>query len=100
MVRVRFSQVALPLLLLAGVSCASPATPTARAGADQEIARAINWELRKDARFADVVAYCVDGTVRLQGRVADAAAAQDALRLARARARGGQVLLQLDVRPR
>lgn len=90
----------LTLLVLAAASCSSPASPTSRAGADQEIARAINWELRKDPRFADVVAYCVDGVVRLQGRVADAAAARDALELARARARGGHVLLQLDVRPR
>ena len=94
-------RIGLPaLFLVAMAACSSPATAGARAGADQEVARSINWELRKDPRFAEVVAYCVDGVVRLQGRVADAAAAQDALRLARARARGGQVLLQLDVRPR
>lgn len=90
----------LATVFLAAASCSSAATPASRAGADQEVARAINWELRKDPRFADVVAYCVDGIVRLQGRVADAAAARDARELARARARGGQVLLQLDVRPR
>jgi len=88
------------LLTLTLPGCPSAPTAGRKAGADQEVAKSINWELRKDPRLADVTAFCVGGRVTLEGRVADRAAAEDALRVAREHARGGDVVLKLEVRPR
>jgi osmotically-inducible protein OsmY len=90
---------AVLILAFALPGCA-PSTPARKAGTDQEIAKDINWELRKDPRLEGVTAYCADGRVTLEGRVSDRAAADEALRLARRRARGGEVVDKLDVRPR
>ena len=80
-------------------ACA-PHTPIQKAGADQDIARDINWELRKDSRFEQVTASCVEGTVTLQGRVASKPVEEEALRLAESHSRGARVVSKIEIRPR
>lgn len=86
--------VAVALLLPA---CA-PKTAVQAAGADQEIARDILWELRRDPRLKDVRVTCFEEIVTLEGLVADPAARQAAEDLARSHA--SKVLNKLTVKPR
>jgi len=60
----------------------------------------VNWELRKEARFSDVNAFCAEGIVTLQGRVDSKAVEEDALRVAQVRSRAARVVSKLQVRPR
>ena len=85
------------LLLLPG--CA-PRTPVEKAGSDQDIARDVSWELRKEPRFADVNALCSGGVVTLQGRVDSKAVEADAIKSAEASAHGSKVVSKLEIRPR
>jgi hypothetical protein len=85
------------LLLLPG--CA-PSTPVRKAALDQDIARDVNWELRKDARFAEVIASCTSGTVTLRGRVDSKAAESNAVQTALSGSRGSRVVSELEIRPR
>jgi osmotically-inducible protein OsmY len=82
-------------------SCAAK-SPADRAGVDQEIARNILWRYREDpkGRFRDVRVTCEEREITLEGRVADAKAAAEAIQIAMAEARGGKVESRLDVRPR
>lgn len=89
----------LVLLAIAHPGC-GPRTEIQKAGLDQDIARDVNWELRKEARFADVNAFCAEGVVTLQGRVDSKAVEEDALRVAQARSRTGRVVSKLQIRPR
>ena len=81
------------------LSC-GPRTPVQKAGEDQEIARDISWELRKDPRLEDVSVSCVDGVVTLSGRVDGQADSEKALDLAESWGRGAQVVNRLEIRPR
>lgn len=78
----------------------SPGTLIQKAGADQDIARDINWELRKDPRFELVSASCIESLVTLQGRVASKPIEEEALRLAESRSHGARVVSKLEIRPR
>jgi len=82
-------------------SCAAK-SPADRAGIDQEIARNILWRYREDpaGRFRDIRVTCDEREITLEGRVADAKAAADAIQIALSEARGGKVDSRLDVRPR
>jgi hypothetical protein len=86
-------------LLLCGPAC-TPQTSGERAGVDQEIARNILWRFHGDARFSSVRVICEERQITLEGRVEDAKAAADALKIAHTEARGGQVESRLEVRPR
>ena len=78
-----------------------PTTAVQKAGLDQDIARDINWELRKHRpRLDDVTAYCVEGVVTLQGRVDSKKVESEALEVASVHSRGCLVVSKLDVRPR
>jgi len=88
---------ALVALLLPG--CAAR-TQVQKAGADQDIARDVSWELRKDARFSDVNAFCAQGVVTLKGRVDTKGAEADAIKTAESSSHGGRVVSQLEIRPR
>jgi osmotically-inducible protein OsmY len=93
------------LALLAAALCLSSCaakSPAARAGVDQEIARNILWRYREDpaGRFRDVRVTCEEREITLEGRVADAKAAADAIQIAMSESRGGKVESRLDVRPR
>ncbi|HUR38732.1 MAG TPA: BON domain-containing protein [Planctomycetota bacterium] len=93
------------LALLAASLCLSSCaakTPADRAGVDQEIARNILWRYREDpaGRFRDVRVTCEEREITLEGRVADAKAAADAIQIAMSESRGGKVESRLDVRPR
>jgi osmotically-inducible protein OsmY len=92
---------ALLLLILLGPSC-GPKTPAEEAGIDQEITRNILWRYREDpaGRFRDVRVTCEEREITLEGRVADAKAAADAIQIAMSESRGGKVESRLDVRPR
>jgi len=85
------------LLLVPG--CA-PSTPVRKAALDQDIARDVNWELRKDSRFAEVNASCIAGTVTLKGRVDSKAVESDAVTRAGSASRGARVDSELEIRPR
>jgi hypothetical protein len=88
-------------LALLGPSCRSK-TSAEEAGIDQEITRNIMWTYRQDARqrFKDVRVTCEGREILIEGRVADARAAQDALQIAMSNSRGGKVVSNLDVRMR
>jgi osmotically-inducible protein OsmY len=90
-------------LCLCGVflllSC-GPHTAVQKAGGEQEVARDISWELRKDPRFGDVNVYCTEGVVTLQGRVDTKVVEQDAIRVATYQGRGARVVSKLVIRPR
>ena len=76
-------------------------TEVQKAGSDQDIARDVSWELRKDRRFELAVnVFCVEGTVTLTGRVDSREAEADAIRVAQSRSRGGRVVSKLEIRPR
>jgi osmotically-inducible protein OsmY len=62
--------------------------------------RDISWELRKDSRFNDVVAFCMDRVVTLTGRVDLKAFSDEACAIARTRGRGAEVVNRIEVRPR
>jgi osmotically-inducible protein OsmY len=79
--------------------CASP-TQIGKAANDQDVARDVSWELRKDARLSDVTVGCAGGTVTLKGRVDSRAAEADAVRIAQSSAHGGRVISELEIRPR
>ncbi|HXX94309.1 MAG TPA: hypothetical protein VEN81_11805 [Planctomycetota bacterium] len=85
------------LLLAAGCSGGSQAQ---KAALDQDVARDVNWELRKDARFAEVHASCAGGIVALRGRVDSRGVEADALKIAQTSAHGARVLSELEIRPR
>ncbi len=91
---------ALVLALLAVAGSCGPRTPVEKAGRDQEIAKDVQWELRKDARFAQVNPFCVDHVVTLEGRVSTQAEEAEAVRIANLRSRGAPVRSRLEVRPR
>jgi hypothetical protein len=91
--------VRLVLVALVLPACAPP-TQVQKAGLDQDIARDINWELRKDRRLEEVSAYCIDRVVTLEGHVSDPPSLEEALRIARAYSRGAPVVSNLDLRPR
>jgi osmotically-inducible protein OsmY len=84
-----------------GPAC-GPTTSAEQAGVDQEITRNIMWRLREDTRrrFQDVRVSCEGREVLIEGRVSDARAAQEAVQIAMANARGGRVVSKLDVRLR
>ena len=86
-------------LLLTG--CATP-TPVQRAAQDQDITRDILWEFHQDPtnRFEDVKVTTIDGIVTLNGRVGDAKAYQEAMKIAVTHSRRGQVTSQLQIRKR
>jgi osmotically-inducible protein OsmY len=88
---------ALVALLLPG--CAAK-TQVQKAGADQDIARDVSWELRKNPRLADVNALCSDGVVTLLGRVDSKAVEADAVKSAESSSHGSKVVSKLDIRPR
>jgi hypothetical protein len=91
------------LLLIAILAPACRSTTSAEeAGIDQEITRNIMWTYRQDAkqRFKDVRVTCECREILIEGRVSDAKAAQDALQIAMANARGGKVVSKIDVRLR
>jgi len=90
---------ALALLLIPG--CGSK-SPSQRAGTDQEIARNILWRFHQDPgkRFQDVRVTCEDLQITLEGRVADAKAAGDAVQIALNESRGSKVDSRLEVRLR
>lgn len=92
---------ALLLLVLLGPAC-GPKTSSEEAGIDQEITRNILWRYRQDPakRFNDVRVSCEGREILIEGRVADAKAASDALQIALSNARGGKVVSKLDVRPK
>ena len=71
-----------------------------KAGRDQDIARDINWELRRDSRFESVRAFCVEGVVTLEGRVDTKDAESDAVQVAIGQARGSHVISKVEIRPR
>ena len=71
-----------------------------KAGSDQDIARDVSWELRKDSRFADVTVFCTEGVVTLQGRVENRIAEAEAVRVAESRSRMAKVVSRLEIRPR
>ena len=81
------------------LGCA-PRTDVQKAGTDQDIARDISWELRKDARFEALNVFCGEGTVTLTGRVPSKEAEADALRIAGSRSRGLRVVSTIEIRPR
>ncbi len=82
------------------VPACAPRTPVQRAGEDQEIARDICWELRKEPRFAEVGVTCVDRVITLTGRVDRQADADDAFNLALSRGRGAPVVNRLKIQLR
>ena len=82
------------------LSCCAPTTQVQKAGTDQDIARDVSWELRKDPRFQDINALCSGGVVTLQGRVDTKAVEADALKTARASSHGANVISSLQIRPR
>ena len=92
-----------PALLLLAVlllpACA-PRTPIQSAGVDQEITREILWEYRKVPALADVRVSCSDHRVRLEGRVPDPTALDEALRIASRRGRGAEIENRITIMPR
>jgi osmotically-inducible protein OsmY len=60
----------------------------------------VNWELRKDPRFAEVNASCTAGTVTLKGRVDSKGVETDAVKIAESGSRGTRVVSALEIRPR
>jgi len=86
-------------LLLLGPGC-SPPSRAERVGVDQEISRNILWRFHGDPRFGNVRVICEDRLILLEGRVDDAAAAAEAVQIARSEARGGSVESRLEIRPR
>lgn len=97
----RLGALLLLLLALTPGGCGTK-TRAEEAGIDQEITRNILWTYREDPakRFTDVRVSCEDREILLEGRVSDAKAAADALRIALSNSRGGKVVSRLDVRPR
>ena len=91
----RFAALALLAALLP--ACA-PRTAVQSAGIDQEIARDILWEMRRDPRLKDVRVTCFDEAVTLEGLVADPPARQAAEDLARSRA--SKVVNKIAIKPR
>lgn len=91
----------LAALALLAPGCASK-TSAERAGTDQEIARDILWRYKQDnvGRFREVRVLCEDRVVTLEGRVANAKDAADAIQIAMSMCRGGKVDSRLDVRAR
>ena len=91
----------LILLAILGPACGST-TSAEKAGVDQEITRNIMWRLREDTgkRFQDVRVSCEGREILIEGRVSDSRAAQDAMQIAMANARGGKVTSRIDVRLR
>jgi osmotically-inducible protein OsmY len=82
------------------LSGCAPSTPVQKAGHDQDIARDINWELRRDIRFTSINAFCIQGVVTLEGRVDNKQAESDAIQVANAYSRGAHVVSKLEVRAR
>ena len=89
----------LAMLVLLQPGC-GPRSEIQKAGLDQDIARDVSWELRKDPRFSDVNVLCSDGTVTLQGRVDSRAIEADAVKVAESRSRRARVASKLEIRPR
>jgi hypothetical protein len=89
----------LALLVLLQPGC-GPRSEIQKAGLDQDIARDVSWELRKDPRFSDVNVLCTGGVVTLQGRVDSPAIEADAIRVAGSRSHGARVGSKLEIRPR
>ena len=93
-------------LLLAGLALLAPGcaaqTTAERAGTDQEIARDILWRYKQDnaGRFREVRVLCEDRVVTLEGRVANARDATDAIQVAMSMCRGGKVDNRLEIRAR
>lgn len=98
--RRRITGVVLLVLLAIAQPACGPKTQVQKAGLDQDIARDISWELRKEPRFADVNVFCAEGAVTLQGRVDSKAVEEEAVRIAGSRSRGGRVESKLEIRPR
>lgn len=90
--------VALLLALL--VPACAPKTAIQSAGTDQEITRAILWEYRKHPMLSDVRVSCSNGIVRLEGRLPDPAARDQALRIASDYGRGTRIEDRLSIKPR
>lgn len=80
-------------------ACA-PKTVIQSAGSDQEITREILWEYRKHPLLADVRVSCANHQLRLEGRVPDRSAHDQALRIATERSRGAAIDDRISVRPR
>jgi len=89
----------LVLVAIAHPGC-GPRTEIQKAGLDQDIARDISWELRKEPRFADVSVFCAEGLVTLQGRVESKTVETEAVRRAESRSRTARVVSKLEIRPR
>lgn len=89
----------LPFLVFLLPACA-PKTPVQSAGVDQEITRAILWEYRKHPALADVRVSCSNHVVRLEGRVPDRPALEEALRIASRHCRGAEIDSRLAIMPR
>jgi osmotically-inducible protein OsmY len=92
---------ALLAALLLVPACA-PLSEPEQAGVDQEVTRDILWAYHQDpaGRFSEVSVTCVDRQIVLAGRVDSIAAAQDAFKIARGRARGAAVSSRLQVHPK
>lgn len=80
-------------------ACA-PKTAIQSAGVDQEITRAILWEYRKNPALVDVRVSCSEGVVRLDGRVPDAPARDEALRIASRHSRSATIEDRISINPR
>ena len=80
-------------------ACA-PTTAIQSAGVDQEITRAILWEYRKNPALADVRVSCSEGVLRLDGRVPDRPARDEALRIASLHGRGATIEDRVSIKPR
>jgi len=89
----------LAMLVLLQPGC-GPRSEVQKAGLDQDIARDVSWELRKDPRFSDVNVLCSEGVVTLRGRVDSRAIEADAVKAAESRSRRAQVTSKLEIRPR
>ena len=93
-------RLALGILASAVLPACAGTTQVQRAGADQEITRDIRLRYREDPRLERIDITCVARVVTLEGRVDDRLAHEDALRIARDVARGGEVISKIVVQPR
>ena len=90
---------AAAVFALAIAACA-PKTAVQKSGEDQEIARDISWEMRKNPRLEGVIVFCMDRTITLTGRVDREADSNTAYNIALSHGRGAPVVNRLEIRPR
>lgn len=88
------------LLAAAALPACAPRTASQSAGLDTEIARDVQWRLRYDRKFENVIAVCVNMKLTLVGRVATPQDAEEARGIALSLGRGAEVISQLEIRQR